>query len=127
MRSNGLEEDGRNLFKGVSGFYGLQKKWGNYMANQKVGRKKRHDLEFKIDAAKMVVDGGRKVADVAKDVGVTAQSISAWVKRYMADKSKPALSPEAVQLKAANEEIRKLKMQVEFLKKTMAYFVEQPK
>jgi hypothetical protein len=45
----------------------------------------------------------------------------------MADKSKPALSPEAVQLKAANEEIRKLKMQVEFLKKTMAYFVEQPK
>ncbi|MCX6125116.1 MAG: hypothetical protein NTV34_10285 [Proteobacteria bacterium] len=34
------------------------------------------------------------------------------------------LSPEGLKLKVALEEIRKLKVQVDFLKKTMAYFVE---
>ena len=99
------------------------------MTNQKVVKKKHHDLEFRMDAAKMIVAGGRKASDVAKDVGVTAQSVGAWVKRYLASKDNPGsvLSVEGLKLKAANEEIRKLKVQVEFLKKTMAYFVELPK
>ncbi len=99
------------------------------MTNQKVVKKIHHDLEFRMDAAKMIVEGGRKASDVAKDVGVTAQSVGAWVKRYMASKGNHAsvLSAEGLKLKAANEEIRKLKVQVEFLKKTMAYFVELPK
>lgn len=83
-----------------------------------------------MDAAKMIVEGGRKTSDVAKDVGVTAQSVGAWVKRYKESKSggtEAVLSSEGLKLKAANEEIRKLKVQVEFLKKTMAYFVELPK
>ena len=99
------------------------------MTNQKVVKRKRHDLEFRMDAARMIVEGGRKPGDVAKDIGVTAQSIGAWVKRYKSSKDNPAsiLSLEGLKLKAAMEENRKLKVQVEFLKKTMAYFVELPK
>jgi transposase len=99
------------------------------MINHKVV-KKHHDLEFRMDAAKMVVEGGRKASDVARDVGVTAQSVGFWVKRYLelqASGGTTALSPDALKLKAAHDEIRKLKVQVEFLKKTMAYFVELPK
>jgi transposase len=91
------------------------------MTNQKVVKKHR-DRAFRMDAAKLVVDGGRKASEVANDVGVTAQSVNGWVKAYMALKAQPAMSAEALQLKAANEEIRKLKMQVDFLKKTTAYF-----
>ena len=91
------------------------------MTNQKV-KKKRHDREFRIDAAKLVVDGGRKASEVARDVGVTAQSVNAWVKAYLAEKAEPVSSAEALQLKAVMEENRKLKMQVDFLKKTTAYF-----
>jgi len=99
------------------------------MINQKVV-KKRHDLEFRMDAAKMIVEGGRRASEVAMDVGVTAQSVGFWVSAYKKAKEgggDAALSIEGLKLKAANEEIRKLKVQVDFLKKTMAYFVELPK
>ena len=96
------------------------------MSDQKVTGKHR-DLEFRMDAAKLVVEGGRKIGEVATDVGASYQTVASWVKAYKAAKSAPPVSPSDLQLKAANEEIRKLKMQVEFLKKTMAYFVELPK
>jgi transposase len=99
------------------------------MTNHKVVKKKRYDQEFRMDTAKMIVEGGRRASDVARDLGITAQSVSAWVKRYNASKEKlePVLSMEGLKLKAALEENRKLKIQVDFLKKTMAYFVELPK
>jgi hypothetical protein len=53
-----------------------------------------------MDAARLVVDGGRKASEVAKDVGVTAQSVNAWVKVYLGENAKPVLSAEALQLKA---------------------------
>ena len=91
------------------------------MTNQKVVKKHR-DREFRMDAAKLVVDGGRKASEVARDVGVTPQSVNAWVKAYLGEKAKPVLSAESLQLKAVMEENRKLKMQVDFLKKTTDYF-----
>ncbi len=96
------------------------------MTNQKV-TKQRRDAEFKRGAARMVVEGGRRVGEVAKDIGVTAQTVASWVRFYNVEKSTPQPTPAELQLKAALEENRKLKVQVEFLKKTMAYFVEQPK
>jgi transposase len=100
---------------------------GKFMTNQKVITRKHRDPEFKRDAAKMVVEGGRKASEVARDVGVTAQTVASWARLYVAEKSVPKLSSSELQLKAAMEENRKLKVQVEFLKKTMAYFVELPK
>jgi hypothetical protein len=41
---------------------------------------------------------------------------------YLGENAKPVLSAEALQLKAVMEENRKLKMQVDFLKETTAYF-----
>ncbi len=99
------------------------------MANQKVV-KKRRDREFRMDAARMVVEDGRTTSDVAEDLQVSYQTVASWVKAYKASKIEgraARLSPAEVQLKAVMEENRKLKVQVEFLKKTMAYFVELPK
>lgn len=95
------------------------------MTNQKVVKK--HDLEYRMDAAKMVVEGGRTTKEVAEDIGTHYQTISYWVKAYKKSKTAEVLSPMDLKLKAALEDNRKLKVQVEFLKKTMAYFVELPK
>ena len=96
------------------------------MTNQKVVKKHR-DREFRMDAARMIVEDGRRTSDVAADLGLSYQTVNSWVKAFKSEKSKPKLTPAELQLKAANEEIRKLKVQVDFLKKTMAYFVELPK
>jgi transposase len=100
---------------------------GNLMTNQKVVKKKHRDKTFRIDAAKMIVDGGRSTREVAKELGHSYPTVAGWVKAYKAEKTAPKLSSAEILLKAATEEIRKLKVQVDFLKKTMAYFVELPK
>jgi transposase len=121
-----LEEVWRNLFKGVSRFFRVLMR-GNFMTNQKVVKQTRRDREFRMDAAKMIVEGGRSIAEVARELGHSYPTVASWVKAYKASQAAPKLSPVEVQLKAAQEENRKLKVQVEFLKKTMAYFVELPK
>jgi transposase len=94
--------------------------------------KKRFDREFKLDAARMVVAGGRTIGAVAADTGVCYATIRAWVAAYRKDQAgafpgSGHMSVGDIQLKELMEENRKLKMQVGFLKKTMAYFVELPK
>lgn len=93
--------------------------------------KKRYDREYKMDVARMVVDGGRTLGAVAADTGVYYTTIRSWVSAYRKDQSgsfpgSGSLSPADLKLKEVLEENRKLKIQVAFLKKTMAYFVEQP-
>ena len=93
--------------------------------------KKRYDREYKMDAARMVVDGGRTLGAVAADTGVCYATIRSWVAAYRKGQSgsfpgSGSLSPADLKLKEVLEENRKLKIQVAFLKKTMAYFVEQP-
>ena len=93
--------------------------------------KKWYDREYKMDAARVVVDGGRTIGEIASNTAVCYATIRAWVASYrksLADSfpGSDKLSPLESQIKLDNEEIRKLKMQVGFLKKTMAYFVELP-
>jgi transposase-like protein len=84
------------------------------MSNQKVVKQKRRDREFRMDAAMMIVEGGRSIGEVANELGHSYPTVASWVKAYKAEKAAPKLSPAEIQLKAANEEIRKLKMQVDF-------------
>ena len=98
---------------------------------QTKGTKKRYDREYKRDAARMVVDGGRTVDAVAADIGVCSATVRSWVVTYKKSGSgafpgSGNLSPNDLQWKQMLDENRKLKIQVAFLKKTMAYFVEQP-
>lgn len=46
------------------------------MTNQKVVKKKHRDREFRMDPAKMIVDGGRKIGDVAKELGYTCPTVN---------------------------------------------------
>lgn len=122
----GLEEVWRNLFKGVSRFFRVLMR-GKFMTNHKVVKQTRRDREFRMDAAKMIVEGSRSIGEVAKELGHSYPTVASWVKAYKAQKAAPKMSVSELKLKAANEEIHRLKVQVEFLKKTMAYFVELPK
>jgi transposase len=46
---------------------------------------RRFDREFKVGAVKMVVEGGRSVADVSQSLGVSDGALYAWVKQFKAD------------------------------------------
>ena len=81
--------------------------------------------QFKAEAVQMVIETGRPIAEVARDLGVVAQTLGNWVQawRDASPEPKTALSPiERVRVKEMEDEIRRLRMENEFLKKAAAFF-----
>ena len=80
--------------------------------------------EFREAAAREVVEKSRPVADVARDCGVTAQSVWNWVKAYRAIRTEPTglTSDERKRLQELEKENRRLREQLEFLGKATAFF-----
>lgn len=92
--------------------------------------KKTYAKEFKLGAARMVVDDKKKPSDVAHNLGVSASSITKWVRDYKksgagAFPGKGFLIPEEEQIRKLEKENRRLTMERDLLKKTMGLFTEQ--
>lgn len=47
--------------------------------------RRKHSPEFKLEAVKMVGDGGHPVTDVAERLGINASLLHTWKKRYLAE------------------------------------------
>ena len=55
------------------------------------GKKKRFDRDFKIPAVKMVTEGGRKAAEVARSLGIHQNQLGIFV-RLVLRKTNPAVN-----------------------------------
>lgn len=95
------------------------------------GRRK-HDRNFKIEAVRLVTEGGRKVAAVARDLGIHENLIYKWRQELTQDNENAF--PGTGHLKPADEELRRLKRQLEdvteerdILKKALAIFSKHPR
>jgi transposase len=51
-------------------------------------KRRRFDAEFKEQAARLVLDEGKSVAAVARDLDLTETALREWVKRAQADRTK---------------------------------------
>jgi transposase len=91
-----------------------------------VAQKKARGLtpEFREAAAREVVEKSRAVADVARDCGVTGQTVRNWVKAYRSTRfeSSESTSDERKRLRELEKENRKLREQLEFMGKSSAFF-----
>ena len=77
---------------------------------------------------KMVIETSRPIARVAKELGINEGTLGNWVSAYRrehAGEEPPITVSERVRLRETEQEIRELKMQVEFLKKAAAYFASE--
>ena len=95
------------------------------------GRRK-YDREFKEDAIRLIVDGGRSVREVARDLEIHENMLSRWKKEYLQDKEYSF--PGKGHMKPHEEEIFKLKRKIAdleedraILKKALAIFSKRPK
>ena len=81
-------------------------------------------LEFREAAARDVVEKSRPVADVARDCGVTGQTVRNWVKDYRSTRSESVelSSDDRKRLRELEIENRKLREQLEFMGKASAFF-----
>jgi transposase len=89
---------------------------------------RKYTPEYKAEAVELVISSGRPVAEVARDLGVNESTLGEWVniaKRSGKIEEKPLDASERAELKAAREEIRRLRMERDFLKKAAAWFAKE--
>ena len=92
-------------------------------------RRRKFSPQFRAEAVQMVLETGKPIAKVARDLGVNDGTLGNWVKawRDANPDPKPGLSPvERARVKEMEDEIRRLRMENEFLKKAAAFFARTP-
>ncbi len=92
---------------------------------------KKHTREYKLDAIKLAQELG-SVTEAGRKLGINPNNIYNWRERVAQDgedafPGKGKLSPEDAKVQALEAENRRLKMELEFLKKAASYFASQQK
>ena len=101
------------------------------MTNGKKQRRVRRSYtdEFKAGAIRLVLEEGKTVMQVARDLDLTASALRTWVVRARADrgKGKPGVltTEERMELAKLRKEVRELRMERDILKKAAAFFAKE--
>lgn len=84
--------------------------------------------EYRAGAVKLVLEEGKTIAQVARDLDLTASSLRVWVERARADRTngKTGLTTEErTELAALRKELRVVKMERDILGKAVAFFAKE--
>lgn len=94
--------------------------------------------EYKAEAVAFVIDGGRPVAEVARNIGVHEMTLGKWVKKERDTRAsqvpvdEPLSESERLELVRLRAELKdekaktaELQMQVEFAKKVATWFAKE--
>ncbi len=89
-------------------------------------KRKHHSKEFKDSAVKMIQEEKLEATDAATRLGIKVEDLRRWIKE--SEKKRLSSDQESMkELLLANkkqeEEIKRLKMERDILKKAMAYFI----
>src|ERR687888_25549 len=92
-------------------------------------RPRRHfDDDFKAQAVRLVLDEGKSVGAVARDLDLTETALREWVKRALADRTNGRTgltTAEREELARLRKENRELRTEREILKKAAAFFAKE--
>ena len=94
------------------------------------GSRRQFSREFKVEAVRQVLEGGRPLARVARELDISASVLRRWKQKFEEDPSEAF--PGNGRMKAEDEELRRLRKEVvrlrqerDFLKKTAAFFARE--
>lgn len=94
--------------------------------------RRKYSREFKIEAVRLVTEGGQTIAETARELGVNAGLLGHW-KRQLTRNGEQAF-PGKGRMKPLEEEVRRLQRDLkrvrqerDFLKKTTAFFARESK
>jgi transposase len=99
------------------------------MAEEKAKRRQRRKFtpEFKEQAARLVLDQGKSMAEVARELDLVPTAFREWVQRAQADRhaGKTGLTTaEREELARLRKQVRVLEEEREILKKAAAFFAK---
>jgi transposase len=100
------------------------------MATEQAGRRPRRRFteEFKAGATRLVLDEGKSISAVARELDLTPSALTAWVERAQADRTRGRTgltTAEREELRRLRKENRILQEERDILKKAAAFFAKQ--
>ena len=93
-------------------------------------KRRQYTDEFKREAVRMVTERGYGVNETARDLGINANMLGRW-KRQASESRNGAFSgnghrtAEQEELARLRQEVKRLKMEREILKKTVSFFASE--
>lgn len=92
-------------------------------------RRRRFTPEYRAEAVRLLESSGRTCAEIARDLGIQATNLRAWVEQARIDAGKGSsdalTTEERKELAALRKENRVLKEEREILKKAAAFFAKE--
>jgi transposase len=89
----------------------------------------KYSKEFKLDAISLVMEQGYTQTEAAKDLGIDRKLLHVWIKAHKKDakgsfRGQGKLSEERLEIRRLREEVKRLTMEKEILKKATAFFAK---
>jgi transposase len=91
------------------------------------GAKPQYPPEFKAEAIRFAQSSGRSISQVAKELGVSGNSLRNWVRQAEIDRGERQglTTEEREELKRLRKEVKILRQEREILKKAAAFFARE--
>ncbi|MFE4335764.1 transposase [Streptomyces sp. NPDC056831] len=96
--------------------------------SKKSNTSKRYTAEFKRDVVTLALSSDKTVTEVARDLGVSPESLRGWVKQAEVDRGEGSAgaltSAEREELAQLRRKVRELEKTVDILGKATAFFAQ---
>ena len=91
-------------------------------------RRRKYSPEFKEEAVALVTEQGYSITEAARNLGIGANLLSRWKREIEQENNGSRLKAgEQAELVRLRQEVRRLKMEREILKKAAAFFANETK
>ena len=92
--------------------------------------RRKYPREFKIDAIKRILEDGQPQSHVARDLGISINTLAGWKRAYQEDAEQAfpghgRQKADDAELTRLRREVARLKRENEILKKAAAYFAKE--
>ena len=93
-----------------------------------MGTQSKYSQEFRRQAAMLVVDGGRAVRDVARELDINRETLRSWVAALRRERTTPGGSvgaDERAELGRLRRRVAELELEKEILKEAAVFFAKE--
>lgn len=94
-----------------------------------MGRPSKYSQEFKRDAVALVHSTGKPINQVARELGISHETLRGWVRRDLIDRGQGApgevTNDQLEELRSLRRQVKELETEREILRKAAAYFAKE--
>ena len=88
--------------------------------------------DFKVEAVRMVTEGGQSIAETARELGVNANLLGRWKRQLIEDGNgafpgKGRLGPLEEEVRRLQRDLKQVRQERDFLKKATVFFARESK